>query len=166
MLQAGGRVELVVGVVEAEFGEELSGGGVVGVVPGEEGSGVECREGVANGRLGGFERIAVPPVGRTDVKANLVNAFRRFIGAQATAADVIVIFQEEDGPVLDAVSSVVGKFFVEAFAHLVGRKLAASVNEPGDFVVAPQAEGEIKVVFVPMAKAEARGGDEVVHDVT
>ena len=88
MKKAGGGIELFVGVAEAEFEDEMAGGGVVGMVAGEESRGTELGESKMDDGAGRFFGKAASPEGRFQVNAQLVDARFELTRAEAGATGV------------------------------------------------------------------------------
>jgi hypothetical protein len=78
---AGGGIELVVGVEEAEFREQAAGGVVLGVMPGEDGLGAKGVEGVGEDELGRLGGKTFAPEGGEEVDAELEGAGCRGVRA-------------------------------------------------------------------------------------
>jgi hypothetical protein len=100
-MQARWGIELFVGVPEAEFEDEVAGGGVGGMMAGEESFCAELAEGKWDDGAGGFFGEAAAPEGTIQVNAKFEDAVLESIGAKAGATGVFVGSEKENRPVLD-----------------------------------------------------------------
>ena len=152
---AGGLVEFVVGVAEAQFFKDALGSGVFRVMAGEKAFEMERAEGVGDDGLGGFGGQPFSPKLRKEVEAEFEDLLSGFIGTKAAAAGKEVVFQEEDGPVLEFVGELVGDFVGQTFEDLGFGE--GATEGACDFEIAPQREGERGIIHRPGAEGEARG---------
>jgi len=103
VMKAGGRIELFVGVVEAEFEDEVAGGEVGGMMAGEESFGAEQGESKMDDGAGGFFGEAAAPKGTIKMHAEFEDVVFESIGTKAGATGVFAGFEQENWPVLDGV---------------------------------------------------------------
>ena len=110
---------------------------------------------------GRFERIALSPVPRRDMHAELGNVRIACAHSQAAAAYVLARGEKEERPILDTVSLLGLDLELQPDLHLAQR-VAASRDIPRDGRVAPKTDGERKVRLSPVTEAQSRRAEEVV----
>ena len=153
--KTGRRVDLVVGVAEAELFEDSLGDGIVRMMAGKKMVETQRAEGVRDDRLRGFGSQPFSPKLRTEMVAQLEDLFFEIIRMQAAAAHEFVVGEKEDGPVLKVVRGLKGDFTGQALMDLgFGERAAKGL---ADFEIAPEGSRKSKVSGRPGSETEAGG---------
>lgn len=154
MLEAGGRIELIVRMNETQSREEVTGCHVFWIMTGKEclePESVECIFDYTGCRL---ECIALAPMIRGDVDTEFRNEEMAFPWPQATASHVLHAFEREDRPILNSARLLSGDFSFESRVNLrLGKAL--SRDKPGDSRVAPQTKRKGEIRPTPGTEAES-----------
>jgi len=113
-----GWVELVVGVAEAEFFEDVGRRGVFGMMSGEqtfEAEGFKC---IRDDGLRGFRGKSFAPELRKEVETEFEDLLSFVVWPKPAAAGESAIFENKDRPVLEFVGELVGNFARQTFDNL------------------------------------------------
>src|SRR2546430_11402782 len=89
MLEARGGIELVVDIDKVQAFQESTGRDILRIMPGEDRPGPAHRERMLDDTRGRFERIALSPVSRRDMHAELGHVRLACAHSQAAAAHMI-----------------------------------------------------------------------------
>ena len=80
---------------EAEFPEHSTRGRIRGMMPGKKALHPKCFKSVGNNRLPGLFGQTLSPIGRPQMKSNLVDLFARLIRPEPGAAHIVVVGEEK-----------------------------------------------------------------------
>ena len=153
--KAGRRVDLVVGVAEAELFEDSLGDGIVWMMAGKKMVETQRAEGVRDDRLRGFGGKPFSPKLRTEMVAQLEDLFFEIVRMQTATAHEFVASEKEDGPVLKVVRGLKGDFTGQALMDLgLGERAAERL---ADLETAPEDSRKSEVSGRPGPETEARG---------
>ena len=156
-----GRVELFVGMLEAQPCEQSARGNVVGIVAGKDRIDTIESESILDNARCGLEGIAVSPVTRCHVNAEFGNLRLLLARSKTAAADMLPGGKKEDRPILDAVTALSLDFALQPGLHFVPR-VALGSDVPCNGGIAPEIDGEIDVGVTPAAETEPRRLQEVI----
>src|SRR5947209_5040141 len=162
MLDAGRRIELVVGIAKAELRQEPPRRIVLRMMPREERARVEDAEGMIDHRPRGLSGISVSPAAWPEMKTQRVDGCVQVVGPEPATADVPPGRPQKDGPVLDAVRLLRCDLPFEPLADLA---LGEGPTDPaGDLGIAPERPRRGEVIRAPEAEPEPLGVQEIRRD--
>lgn len=160
MIQAGGRVKLLVRAAETQFQDEVLRGGVGRMMSGKECLCAGVFEGEFYDRPGRFSGEAAPPIYIAQMNSQLEDLVSEAIWAEASATDMLLGFEQENRPILDIVSGAEINFCIQPFLNFFRRKRAA--DEACDFRVSPECHGKRQVRAGPLTETETRRLQEIL----
>ena len=160
MIQAGGRVELLVCAAETEFEDEVLRGSVGRMVPREERFCAGAFESEFYDGPSRFFSEATPPISAAQVNSEFEDAVFQAIRPEAGATGVLLRLEQENRPVLDIVFGTEFDFRVQPFLDSFRRE--GATEEACDFRISPECCGERQIRLRPFAKTETRRLQEIV----
>lgn len=147
------RVELVVCKSKAQPCEEPARRNIVWIMASKDRFyPVESKSILDNARCG-FDGIALFPVPRRHVNAQLERPRLNLARSEAAATDVLPSGEKEYRPILNAVSALSLDFELQSGLHFL-RRIAATRDVARNGGITPKIHGELNVGVTPAAKTE------------
>src|SRR6266700_3387684 len=161
MLKARGSIELVVRIRKSQPLQKPTRRDVLRVMAGENRPCPADRERMLDDTRGRLERIALSPVPRGDVHAELGNVRVACAHSQAAAAHVLARGNQEEGPILNTVNMLSVELELQPNLH-VAQRVTTRCDIPRDGRVAPKTDGERQVRLATVMETQPRRTEEVL----